>query len=258
MFATIRDGGATKLTAWAAVHSLWRVLLSCFHSVSTLVRRKAYREYTILRTPAPETMSACSEPTRYTCKYCQRRVAHTVQGLRTHQRHGKCKAAYDTEMKALTNTHQSPLMAHEATRATSKHGLDDNSTFFDPPRSPTPAPLESEAAHGPPSSKRRRVEVEGVADDETVFVETFPLESAGAWVEEKPGRTPFELHRDAQRAKGLPPWAPYDSLEDWELASWLIKSGVSQSRIDSFFKLRKVRYLSPSLNVSPRAHADPL
>ncbi|EIM79626.1 uncharacterized protein STEHIDRAFT_69183 [Stereum hirsutum FP-91666 SS1] len=126
-------------------------------------------------------------------------------------------------------------------KATPERCSDDDFTFFDPPRMPTPTPLEPEAANGRPSSKRRRVEIEEVASDDTVFVETFPSESAGAWVEEKSGRTPFELHRDAQRAKGLPPWAPYDSLEDWELASWLIKSGVSQSRIDSFFKLRKIK-----------------
>lgn len=93
----------------------------------------------------------------------------------------------------------------------------------------------------PHAPKRRRVEVEDVQDGD-VYVASFPP-PAGQWIEREPGKTLFELYREEQKKAGLPPWAPYDSLEDWELAKWLIKSGVSQSRIDDFFKLRKVRTL---------------
>ncbi|KZS92029.1 hypothetical protein SISNIDRAFT_413529, partial [Sistotremastrum niveocremeum HHB9708] len=36
-------------------------------------------------------------------------------------------------------------------------------------------------------------------------------------------------------------WAPFDSREDWELAKWLIGSGLTQKKRDEFLKLSKIR-----------------
>ncbi|KAG6823314.1 hypothetical protein H0H92_010626, partial [Tricholoma furcatifolium] len=44
-----------------------------------------------------------------------------------------------------------------------------------------------------------------------------------------------------QEQKGDLPWAPFTSQKDWELAHWLMTSGASQSKIDSFLKLQMIR-----------------
>lgn len=181
--------------------------------------------------PAKETLTRI-------CKYCNERVAKTEQGLRTHQRESrKCRPLYEAEMNALTTLQplSAPPIANEPLAA--GYDLDDSgsNTCFNPPfDNPSLEPQSDNPVIPPP--KRRRIEVDA---EKPVFVEPFPLQ--GDPCEAVRGRTPFEVYREEQTAKGLPPWAPYDSLADWELAEWLIKSGVSQSRIDSFFKLRKVR-----------------
>lgn len=182
--------------------------------------------------PAKETLTRV-------CKYCNERVARTDQGLRTHQRESRrCRPLYEAEMDALTAIQplltpasMEELLGHDNLRDNS----DDYDTLSDPPFD-NPSPTSQN--DGVPAPKRRRIEADSVVDEKSVLVEPYP--SQGDPCEAAPGKTPFELYRQEQKAKGLPPWAPYDSLADWELAEWLIKSGVSQSRIDSFFKLRKV------------------
>ncbi|KAF8219804.1 hypothetical protein L208DRAFT_1546205 [Tricholoma matsutake] len=41
-------------------------------------------------------------------------------------------------------------------------------------------------------------------------------------------------------ADGQEPWFPFPSEDEWELARWLMESAVSQSKIDSFLKLKAV------------------
>ncbi|KAJ7576496.1 hypothetical protein C8J56DRAFT_1007498 [Mycena floridula] len=52
--------------------------------------------------------------------------------------------------------------------------------------------------------------------------------------------TQFEQIRNEQIAKGLDPWAPFDSQDDWELARFIMKSGLSQAKIDEFLKLKLI------------------
>jgi hypothetical protein len=53
----------------------------------------------------------------------------------------------------------------------------------------------------------------------------------------------FEQHLDEQKKAGDAPWAPFESEDEWELARWLITSGVSQTKMDSFLKLNKVSHI---------------
>lgn len=39
------------------------------------------------------------------------------------------------------------------------------------------------------------------------------------------------------------PWFPFENQDEWELGSWLSKSGLSQSAIDKYLKLSIVHYL---------------
>ncbi|KAJ2975809.1 hypothetical protein NUW54_g11669 [Trametes sanguinea] len=40
-----------------------------------------------------------------------------------------------------------------------------------------------------------------------------------------------------QRAAGDQPWAPFKDLDEWELAQWLVTSGLSQTAIEQYLKL---------------------
>ncbi|KAF8950928.1 hypothetical protein BDZ97DRAFT_1636640, partial [Flammula alnicola] len=52
----------------------------------------------------------------------------------------------------------------------------------------------------------------------------------------------FERHREMQKEQGDAPWAPFESEEEWELARWMMTSGASQKKMDSFLKLNMIRH----------------
>ncbi|KDQ12055.1 hypothetical protein BOTBODRAFT_82144, partial [Botryobasidium botryosum FD-172 SS1] len=54
-------------------------------------------------------------------------------------------------------------------------------------------------------------------------------------------KTTFEKMREEQQAKKEMPWAPFASLEEWALAEWLIKSEVSQAKVDDFLQLKSTK-----------------
>ena len=77
------------------------------------------------------------------------------------------------------------------------------------------------------------------ASGEARWIEEFPS-LAGVPIGE--GVSCFEKWRRNQKNKNEPPWSPFESCEEWELAQWLITSGISQKKIDTFLKLKTVRY----------------
>ncbi|KAH9847794.1 hypothetical protein C2E23DRAFT_741139, partial [Lenzites betulinus] len=90
-------------------------------------------------------------------------------------------------------------------------------------------------------AQRRRVEVEEVADEEEGGLPRRP------WLEDFPGdagktfgrgETSFERIRRRKEAAGEALWAPFECQEEWELAEWLVTSGLTQSNIDKFLKLK--------------------
>jgi hypothetical protein len=44
------------------------------------------------------------------------------------------------------------------------------------------------------------------------------------------------LHAEIEKEKKSP-WYPFADMEEWELARWLVMSGLSQSEIDNFLKM---------------------
>ncbi|KAJ7586919.1 hypothetical protein C8J56DRAFT_1051214 [Mycena floridula] len=50
--------------------------------------------------------------------------------------------------------------------------------------------------------------------------------------------TQFEEICAAQIATGLLPWAPFQSKDKWDMVRWMMKSGLSQAKIDEFSKLK--------------------
>ncbi|KAH9848234.1 hypothetical protein C2E23DRAFT_740105, partial [Lenzites betulinus] len=49
--------------------------------------------------------------------------------------------------------------------------------------------------------------------------------------------TPFEELLQQQRSQGNVPYAPFEDLAEWNLAEWLVTSGLTQSSIEKFLKL---------------------
>ena len=53
--------------------------------------------------------------------------------------------------------------------------------------------------------------------------------------------TIFEELRDQRENTGLTNYAPFENCEEWELAKWLITSGLSQEAINEYLTLPIVR-----------------
>ncbi|KAG6807731.1 hypothetical protein H0H92_006577, partial [Tricholoma furcatifolium] len=76
------------------------------------------------------------------------------------------------------------------------------------------------------------------------------VDSNSRWVEEFPGeagsiygtcKTSLNEFADRQKKDLRGPWAPFENEADWELAEWLLTSGVSQAKIETFLKLKLIR-----------------
>ncbi|KAI0823820.1 hypothetical protein BC628DRAFT_1420570 [Trametes gibbosa] len=109
---------------------------------------------------------------------------------------------------------------------------------YDAPIS-TPHPSTSTAA-----GVRHTVTIEDVPDVESgglphrPWIEDFPEPAAQCF---GMGETPFERTLREQRTRGDAPFAPFEDLEEWDLAQWLVTSGVTQASIDRFLKLDVTR-----------------
>ncbi|KAJ7743396.1 hypothetical protein B0H16DRAFT_1664152 [Mycena metata] len=90
----------------------------------------------------------------------------------------------------------------------------------------------------------RGVTIEEVEDEDAPgaprYFEDFP-KPAGYTVEENPVETVFEAIRRMQEENGQAPWAPFDNEDDWNLARWLSKAGVSGGNINEFLKLNNIK-----------------
>lgn len=71
------------------------------------------------------------------------------------------------------------------------------------------------------------------------WYESFP----GAGAPKGHQASSFEKYSKQQKDNNEPPWAPFESKDEWELAKWLMESGASQNKMDSFLKLNSVSRL---------------
>lgn len=101
---------------------------------------------------------------------------------------------------------------------------------YDPPENVLP---------DPDIRASKRVRVEEVEDEDTPVrrIEPFPS-AAGTMLGHT--TTAFQDLRTSQIQDNLPPWSPFASQEEWELAQWLVKAGVTQKATDGFLKLASV------------------
>lgn len=92
------------------------------------------------------------------------------------------------------------------------------------------------------SQKRPAVTIEEVEDEDAPgtqqWIEDYPMPAGSVY-----GSciSIFEKYREEQRQEGLAPWAPFQDMEEWETARWIMMSGISQEKMKSLLSLEKVR-----------------
>ncbi|KAI0694820.1 hypothetical protein C8Q76DRAFT_634235 [Earliella scabrosa] len=194
------------------------------------------------------------------CEFCNQYI-ETEQGVRSHVKQKEpCRLAYERSISAAAEQHVAQSIPPHVDHSSFTSGID---------RAWTPPPLaaQDDSQAGIPRSprsldgdnsgraeKRRRVTVEEVPDIEQgglpsrPWVEDFPRE-AGTPLRD--GQTHFEEIRARKASQSESPWAPFESEEEWELAEWLMKSGISQKALDKYLKLPITqRRTSPSFRSS--------
>ncbi|KAK0223918.1 hypothetical protein IW262DRAFT_1547637 [Armillaria fumosa] len=96
-----------------------------------------------------------------------------------------------------------------------------------------------------PPSKRTRVE--DVEDEEDMssppehYIQDFPWGAGDPIIERGVLLLFFEQLRCERFDKNEEMWAPFSSRDEWELAWWLLRSGISQKEIDTFLKLESIK-----------------
>ena len=195
-------------------------------------------------------------PGRYRCP-CGSDLP-TLKGLRSHQTQSRDCRARATRAKAAVSTSSSedelegPYHLEPTPPPIEPMQLSDNEYQAEninlgsplPPDPPVIQDSDEETIPTVTSQKRAYVEDEDEdesepAEADSVYIQEFPAHLRAG---EKKGeiQTQFETLRERQKAKGLEPWSPFPSEDEWELTRWLVESGASQSKIDSFMKLEMV------------------
>ncbi|KAG6825409.1 hypothetical protein H0H92_003787 [Tricholoma furcatifolium] len=157
------------------------------------------------------------------CPYCSAQL-RTNQGLNSHLlRVPACRKQF---LAIHTSTHGS-VTAQDEDVPQHFEGLDGLDFTQDQP-APSPPPCQTP----------------------TVEDDLGDLNANARWVEQYPGeagniygtcKTTFQKLQCKQEAAGLQPWAPFANESEWELARWLMTSGVSQTKMDAFLKLKSIR-----------------
>jgi hypothetical protein len=109
--------------------------------------------------------------------------------------------------------------------------IDDDNSQLDPIK-------EQEVARSP-SPPLLQVTIEDKVEDEEEYrwIENYPEPAGNTHGQDL---SKFESLRKEQISEGSAPWFPFESEDEWELGRWLMTSGISQKKIDSFLKLHKV------------------
>ncbi|KAJ7495743.1 hypothetical protein B0H11DRAFT_1910488 [Mycena galericulata] len=120
---------------------------------------------------------------------------------------------------------------------------DEPGTNLDPSPNEMPLPSSNSTVPEPPAAnprKRPRATVEEVEDEDSRWVQDFP-DDMEAGVPLGKCQTCFEKLREQQTEGGHAPWYPFESEDEWDLARWLMTSGLSQKKTDEYLKLKSVR-----------------
>ena len=171
--------------------------------------------------------------------YCPKALP-TAQGLSLHfaqsQRY-KARLAAFNRVEDLPNVHNEPYdndvkAEQQAYDQNNPNGdLELNPDVQPDPSSPIMIPVAQSLADSLSEDEEDKLE------DNVRYINDFV--GAGLPYAER-STTNFEQHFELQRNAGDAPWTPFESEGQWELARWLMTSGVSQRQINEFLKLNKV------------------
>ncbi|KAJ7019294.1 hypothetical protein C8F04DRAFT_1182372 [Mycena alexandri] len=198
----------------------------------------------------------------FTCQYCTVERP-TAQGLRSHlaqskpcrKKHFEEYAAESSESESDNDNLDAPIpnigpedsqdsLWFEETEWQNAESDDDTHPgALDPPRlSPDPNDAKILPPHTEEATRRRnkRVTMEEVEDEDARWIQPFPEQHAAGAILSR-CKTGFEAYRELQRQAGCAPWEPFESEDEWEMAHWLMTSGLSQKKVDGYLKLKKVR-----------------
>ncbi|KAF8208319.1 hypothetical protein K438DRAFT_1930687 [Mycena galopus ATCC 62051] len=202
--------------------------------------------------------------TIFPCEYCPARLA-SLQGLCSHVEQSRaCRQKQRAQYLPIESGSESdePELPNIAGNILASY-LDDptgsNQDFIADP------PLEMSEDNNPcidlvPSDPLRppkcsRVTVEEVEDEDDIWVQYFPQKSdAGKRGEEC--ETPFEKHFRKQKIEGQEPWDPFQSEEEWDLARWLMTSGIHEGCKPSFHNNRAFLKFIDALPRGPAWHCQ--
>jgi hypothetical protein len=131
------------------------------------------------------------------------------------------------------------------------HSDDDEINHFQPTNANNDS---TTTTHGTKHTNIEEVEDDKSNDPKSIYTyasddlysEVFPG-PAGSPVNTEPVLTKFEEICKKQKAEGKEPWYPFETEREWELASWLIRSGLSKKKIDEYCELETVRCQSSVL-----------
>ncbi|KAK0462568.1 uncharacterized protein EV420DRAFT_1639790 [Desarmillaria tabescens] len=108
-------------------------------------------------------------------------------------------------------------------------------------------PEPSDSFEPPPSRPSKKTRVEDVPDEDddeagsVQWIDDFPFPAGDPIVWCGTQETPFQMYRREKLARGEDMWQPFESHKEWELACWLVRSGISQKEIDNFLKLASIK-----------------
>lgn len=185
----------------------------------------------------------------FTCKFCGKELSNIV-GLKNHQNLSRnCRQQLEELLRSFSFD---PGETRPRNRANQGQHEAINENLAKPFHSEHDLPSQYNIESGNIEEgavnvdKRARVEDAPDEDDSTRHIEPCPGSlGAGVPIGRKKMKTDFEDMRDERLAHGGddPIWNPFIDREEWDLATWLVRS-VGQNSTEEFLKLPIVSSIS--------------
>src|ERR1700679_1149001 len=174
---------------------------------------------------------------QYQCKYCGATTL-TSHGLHLHIMQTKrCRTRMEAETESSESANDCPVAA-TANDLSEDSDILMNEIDNNSPLDPNPVNDFLMDENNPPPGPNPINETEVVEDEEEYrWIETYPEPAGNTHGQDL---SKFESLRKVQISEGSAPWFPFESEDEWELGRWLMTSGISQKKINSFLKLHKV------------------
>ncbi|KAF5362997.1 hypothetical protein D9757_014080 [Collybiopsis confluens] len=183
------------------------------------------------------------------CPYCGS-IGESTKSLRAHITQKKfCRQKDEQAFYESDSDPEAPMDWTPTTEPDSENNSENDIGYFQPTSShcSSTLPVSIEEIEDDPSN-----EAKSVYGNVNNYVYAMPYPGpAGMSLHDSCMPTSFEAAYQRQTEAKLPPWTPFKSEQEWELARWLISSGASQKKIDKFCMLDMIRdRIEPSFHNS--------